>query len=95
MNIATWPPGVGVRELRDHLSKYLAEVKEGREIVVTDHGRPIARLVPPEPGRSKLAQLIAEGRAQPPQTTERRRFQPIKLKDGGSISDIVIEQRRR
>jgi prevent-host-death family protein len=93
MNVATWPNGVGVRELRDHLSKYLAEVKDGREIVVTDHGKPIARLMPPAQHRSKLQQLIAEGRAEAPKTTKRVRFQPLEAK--GSVSDIVIEQRRR
>ena len=35
---------VGIRELRDGLSRYLAEVRAGR--TVTDHGRPIARIVP-------------------------------------------------
>ena len=31
---------VGIRELRDGLSRYLAEVRAGRSITVTDHGRP-------------------------------------------------------
>ncbi len=93
MNVATWPPGVGVRELRDHLSKYLAQVKEGREVVITDHGRPVARLVPPGDAHERLAQLIAEGRATPPQRTDRRRLEPIAAK--GTLSDIVIDQRRR
>lgn len=37
---------VGVRELKQHLSRYLDEVEAGVEIVVTDRGRPKARLVP-------------------------------------------------
>jgi prevent-host-death family protein len=36
---------VGVRELRDGLSRHLAAVREGAEVTVTDHGRPVARLV--------------------------------------------------
>ena len=34
---------VGVRELRDGLSKHLAEVRAGHTVTVTDHGRPIAQ----------------------------------------------------
>ena len=33
---------VGIRELRDHLSKYLEEVQQGNDVVVTDRGRAIA-----------------------------------------------------
>jgi len=32
---------VGVRQLRDELSRHLAEVRDGATITVTDHGRPI------------------------------------------------------
>jgi prevent-host-death family protein len=37
---------VGVRELRQNLSKYLERVKEGESLEVTEHGREVARLVP-------------------------------------------------
>jgi prevent-host-death family protein len=37
---------VGVRELRQNLSKYLDRVKEGESLEVTEHGREVARLVP-------------------------------------------------
>lgn len=37
---------VGVRELRQNLSRYLAEVKEGEQFIVTERGREVARLVP-------------------------------------------------
>lgn len=37
---------VGVRELRQNLSKYLDRVKAGEDLVVTEHGRQVARLVP-------------------------------------------------
>ncbi|MGH9417243.1 MAG: type II toxin-antitoxin system Phd/YefM family antitoxin [Terriglobales bacterium] len=33
----------GVREARQNLSKLLDEVKQGREVVITEHGRPVAR----------------------------------------------------
>jgi prevent-host-death family protein len=41
----------GIREARQNLSVLLDEVRKGREVVITDRGRPVARLVPP-PGNS-------------------------------------------
>ena len=37
---------VAVRELKARLSEYLAQARAGEEVVVTQRGRPIARLVP-------------------------------------------------
>ena len=36
----------GVAKLKARLSEYLARVKSGEEVLVTDRGRPVARLVP-------------------------------------------------
>ena len=56
---------IGIRELRDGLSRHLAQVRKGHTITVTDHGKPIARIVPVD-GPSKLQQLVAEGKVRPP-----------------------------
>ena len=40
---------VGVAELKAALSSYLARVREGETVTVTDHGRPVAKLVPISP----------------------------------------------
>lgn len=37
---------IGVRELRQHASRYLALVARGERVEVTDRGRPVALLVP-------------------------------------------------
>jgi prevent-host-death family protein len=85
---------VGVRELRDHLSAWLEAVAAGREITVTDRGKPVARIVPVT-GRSKLDRLIAEGlvvpASRPVEPANAR--PPIPVAD--SVSDLVIEQRTR
>ena len=87
---------VGVRELRGSLSTWLGRVQAGDEVVVTERGKPVARLVPVE-GLSKLEQLIAEGRVTP----AREPKQPIdlsklpRMKGDKTLSDIVIEERRR
>jgi prevent-host-death family protein len=35
-----------VSKLKAHLSDYLNQVKAGSEILITDHGKPVARIVP-------------------------------------------------
>ncbi|MEK6724963.1 MAG: type II toxin-antitoxin system prevent-host-death family antitoxin [Deltaproteobacteria bacterium] len=37
---------VNVTELRSHLPAYLGQVQTGEELVVTSHGKAIARIVP-------------------------------------------------
>ncbi len=51
---------VGVRELRQNLSRFLGQVKEGESFVVTERGRKVARLSPSGPPDSPLARLAAE-----------------------------------
>lgn len=51
---------VGVRELRQNLSRYLTQVKEGESFAVTERGREVARLTPSGPADSPLARLVAE-----------------------------------
>jgi prevent-host-death family protein len=85
MNSATSALGtshdtVGVRELRDGLSRHLARVREGTEITITDHGKPVARLVPAVD--DAYARLVASGRLIQPEHPEaplpnRRRVGPI------------------
>ena len=82
---------VGVRELRNHLSRYLARVRSGDEVVVTDRGRAIARVVPVSAERV-LDRLIAEGIVTPARQPKRPAARPIKTK--GTVSDLVDEQRR-
>lgn len=56
---------VGIRELRDNLRAYLLRVKDGEEVLVTERGKPVARISPH--GRtSKRQELIAKGILHPP-----------------------------
>ncbi|MFI6830956.1 MULTISPECIES: type II toxin-antitoxin system Phd/YefM family antitoxin [unclassified Kribbella] len=81
---------IGIRELRDGLSHHLMEVREGRTITITDHGKPIARLVPVD-GPARLQQLVAEGKVRPPL---QRKRPPIPTKADGIVSDLIPDQRR-
>jgi len=70
----------GVREARQNLSALLDEVKKGREVVITEHGRPVAKLVPPDrPTRKGFPNLAAFRRRMPV-------FDP-------PLSETVIEDR--
>jgi prevent-host-death family protein len=82
---------VGVRELRNNLSRYLDKVRDGEELVVTDRGRAIARVLPVESERV-LDRLIAEGVVTPALRPKGRAGKPIKTK--GTVSDLVADQRR-
>jgi prevent-host-death family protein len=48
---------VGVRQLRQNLSRYLDRVKRGEALVVTERGREVARLVPSGPSADRYAEL--------------------------------------
>jgi prevent-host-death family protein len=86
---------IGIRELRDHLSRYVGQVQEGQEIVITDHGKAVARIVPIEDGRRKLDRLIAEGLVTPAKRPGKPRWKPRREpSDGVSLSEIVIQERR-
>ena len=82
---------VGIRELRNNLSRYLDRVRDGEEFVVTDRGRAIARMLPVG-GERALNRLIAEGVVTPAQRPKRRATNPIKTK--GRVSDLFADQRR-
>ncbi|WP_136708145.1 type II toxin-antitoxin system prevent-host-death family antitoxin [Agromyces sp. H66] len=90
MNVAT-SSNVGIRELRDTLSRQLARVRQGETVVVTDHGKPIARIVPIE-AESPIERMIAEGFARPP--LRPKATLPTPITASGTVSDLIAEQRR-
>ena len=51
-----------IARLKASLSEFLAGVKAGEEVVVTDRGRPVARIVPYEPAGAELDELVRSGR---------------------------------
>jgi prevent-host-death family protein len=83
---------VGIKELRDGLSRYLARVREGGTITITDHGKPIARIVPV--GRlTTYEQMKLDGRITPAQRPKGPAPEPIELAGGGTVSEFIAEQR--
>ena len=82
---------VGVKELRNNLSRYLEKVRDGEEVVVTDRGRAIARVLPIGAERA-LDRLIAEGVVTPALRARRGAVKPVKTR--GPVSELVADQRR-
>jgi prevent-host-death family protein len=92
MDVAASPVPVGVRALKNNLSHYLERVRDGEQVVVTDRGRPIARLVGIEASTDRLADLIEAGLVQPARRS--RQKLPKRVRSEGLVSDLVAQQRR-
>ncbi len=56
---------IGVRELRQNASRYLALVKAGETVEVTERGELIAVLAPPGASRSARERMVASRRLIP------------------------------
>lgn len=86
---------VGVRKLKNELSRYLREVKDGRTITITERGKVVATLAPPENDSDVLAahELTKRGfgswRGGKPKGSSRR----VVIK-GEPISQLVLDDRR-
>ncbi len=87
---------VGVRDLKAHLSAHLDRVKAGQTVVVTERGRPVAKLVPfgglvLPPSVERLIQTGAatwSGRDLPP-------FEPLPVTPGDQTLAEMVSQDRR
>jgi prevent-host-death family protein len=85
---------VGIRELRQNLSRYIAEVRDGESFVVTERGREVARLLPSGPADSPLARLIAERGASAPQGSLADLDAPGGRPAGPPASEVVLAELR-
>ena len=88
-------PSVGIRELRDKLSLYLTQVKEGKQIEITNRGEVIALLVPMTRKKmhKELLALIEEGIASWAGGKPKGASRPVKG-HGRLLSELIIEDRR-
>jgi prevent-host-death family protein len=92
---------VAVRELTDRLSEYLKRAEAGEEIVVTSHGRAIARIVAAEPAHTGESGAIARLRAQPwVRAGDGKRIEPVppRVRAAGPgeplLSGLLLEDRQ-
>ena len=89
---------VGVRLLKNRLGSYLAQVRQGQTIVVTDRGRPVARIERIDAAvdlPESIRHMISEGRIVDHGRPGRLKAPRVSLTPGaGSMVDYVREQRR-
>jgi prevent-host-death family protein len=83
---------IGIRELRQNASAWIAKVKAGASIQITDRGRPVARLVPLTSTEQARDRLISEGQLIPA-AAPRVPLAVADLIEGPSLSSILDEQR--
>jgi len=109
MGVAIEPPGlpapatVGIRELKQNASAVVARAARGETLVVTDRGRPVARLLPLE-RKGRLQEMIDSGQITMPEhsmadyirehTVDGKFVPPGRLTgDGPSLSEVLMEMR--
>lgn len=83
---------IGIRELRQHASKWIDKVRAGASIQITDRGRPVAHLVPTDsadPDRDALAAAGLLARA----PALRAAFDGSTLIADADLTAILDEQR--
>ena len=86
------PKSCGVRELRQSASKILDQVKDGMTIEITEHGVPVARLVPIT--KSLYEEYIAAGLIIPAENPNWRFTAPTyKLKGKKTSTELLMEIR--
>ena len=85
---------VGIRTLKNQLSRFVDRVRRGQEITVTDRGAAVARLVPAD-ARRVLDDLVAEGIVKLAPRRRRPARARIRLRGRGpSMAEYVTDQRR-
>lgn len=85
---------VGIRELKSKLSECVREVRSGGTIVVTEHGRPVARMIADASSlRERLEVLTNAGGI----LWSGRRLKPIKpvarVRGRRTVADLISENR--
>ena len=88
----------GIREVKNNLSRLLVKVKAGQEIVITERGKAIARIVkevpPTDDVRESLAPLIESGLiVWPNRTPLKDDISPV-ISEGKPASEMITEDRR-
>ena len=86
---------VGARELKTRLGGYLQQVCQGRTLVITDRGEPVAELKPLQRTGGEdavLEQLKALGTVTRLENRPLAPFRPVRSR-GRSVSDAILEDR--
>jgi prevent-host-death family protein len=85
---------VGIRELKENLSKYMAKVKSGQTIIITEHGKPVGRIIPEGQSLEERVEALRQAGVIAWDGRKLKRIKPPAVNRGDKlVSDIVIEMR--
>ena len=87
---------IGVRELRQNASRYLALVKAGQTVEISERGKLVALLVPSQRSQTTRDRLIATGRLIPASSPTGRVHapQPVRVKAGQPSNQELLDAER-
>jgi prevent-host-death family protein len=85
---------IGIRELRQHASRYIRMAKAGRRVAVTDRGTLVAYLVPAEESGTLVARLEAAGEYVPAVGSLLDLLPPPPVPAGRRPLSEVVQERR-
>jgi len=87
---------IGVKELRQNASRYLALVKAGETVEVTERGVLVALLSPPGEAQSARDRLVASGRLVPAvsRTGRLRSPHPMAIPVGEPTNQELLDAER-
>jgi prevent-host-death family protein len=91
------PESIGIRELRQHASRYVAMAKQGRRIPVTDRGELVAYLVPAHEPTTTFERLVAAGQVRLATGNIKETLaslEPLKAKPGEKTMSEVLREMR-
>jgi len=83
---------VGIKELKAKLSSYIDKVTRGEQVIITEHSREVAVMVPISKERLTIRSLVEAGRAHW-SGGKPKGLKGITVK-GTSLSETVLEERR-
>lgn len=85
---------IGIRELRQHASRYVRLARQGQRVAVTDRGALVAYLVPAEPPSGLLDRLEAAGEYTPPVGSVLDLPPPPEAPEGARPLSAVVDELR-
>lgn len=85
---------VGIREFKARLSYYMNKVREGATLVITEHGKPVGRVVPVAPSlEERMRELVEAGVV----SWSGRKLEPgepvARTRGPKTVADLLLEDR--
>jgi prevent-host-death family protein len=91
------PDSIGIRELRQHASRYVAMAKAGKRVPVTERGELVAYLVPAHEPTTTFQRLVAAGQVRLAKGNIQdtlASLEPLEAKPGEKpLSEVLREMR--